>query len=119
MDLGGGRRGVDMGPSAVRIAGVRRAVEGLGFEFEDGGTIAVEAPETRQPADPKARFLDEIADCCARLATEVEARMNGGAFPLVVGGDHSIAIGTVAGIASHFHAKEEKIGLIWFDAHGM
>ncbi len=118
MDLGGGRRGVDMGPSAVRIAGVRGAVESLGFEFVDHGNLEVVAPESRIPADPKARFLDEISDACTRLANDVEERMAEGDFPLIVGGDHSIAIGTVSGIASHFHKQDEKIGLIWFDAHG-
>ncbi|MDF1839612.1 MAG: arginase [Planctomycetota bacterium] len=118
MDLGGGRRGVDMGPSAVRIAGVKKAVESLGFEFVDHGNVDVVAPESRVPDDPKARFLDEIADACTRLANDVEARMDEGDFPLVVGGDHSIAIGTVSGIASHYHKKDEKVGLIWFDAHG-
>ncbi len=118
MDLGGGHRGVDMGPSAVRIAGVRKAVERMGYTFKDHGNVSVEAPQTREPLDPKARFLDEIADCCARLAKEVEERMDAGDFPVVVGGDHSIAIGTVSGISSHYHQKGEKIGLIWFDAHG-
>ncbi|MEZ5976114.1 MAG: arginase [Planctomycetota bacterium] len=118
MDLGGGRRGVDMGPSAVRIAGVRGAVERLGYGYRDYGNVPVEAPESREPDDPKARFLDEIADCCGRLAQQVETRMQAGEFPIVVGGDHSIAIGTVAGVSSHFHKRGEKIGLIWFDAHG-
>ncbi|MBL4771349.1 MAG: arginase [Planctomycetes bacterium] len=118
MDLGGGRRGVDMGPSAVRIAGVKKAVENLGIEFVDHGNVEVIAPESRVPEDPKARFLDEISDACTRLANDVEERMAEGDFPLVVGGDHSIAIGTVSGIASHFHKQDKKIGLIWFDAHG-
>ncbi|MFT4647505.1 MAG: arginase [Planctomycetota bacterium] len=118
MDLGGGRRGVDMGPNAVRIAGVKRAVERLGFGFVDHGNLPVVEPETRVPADPKARFLEEISDACTRLANEVETRLDEGDFPLVVGGDHSIAIGTVSGIASHFHKSDQKIGLIWFDAHG-
>ncbi|MCP5020560.1 MAG: arginase [bacterium] len=118
MDLGGGRRGVDMGPSAVRIAGVKAAVESLGLELVDHGNIEVVAPESRVPDDPNARFLDEISDACTRLANDVEERMASGDFPLVVGGDHSIAIGTVSGIASHFHKQGKKIGLIWFDAHG-
>ncbi|MCA9002048.1 MAG: arginase [Planctomycetes bacterium] len=118
MDLGGGRRGVDMGPSAVRIAGVKHAVESLGLEFVDHGNVEVVAPESRIPEDPNARFLEEIADACTRLAADVEQRMGEGDFPLVVGGDHSIAIGTVSGIASHYHKQNEKVGLIWFDAHG-
>lgn len=117
MDLGGGRRGVDMGPSAMRIAGLERAVRSLGLDFEDLGTVAVDAPERRDPRDPKARFLSEIAACCRELRREVEGVLEGGTFPLVIGGDHSIAVGTVAGISSHHHAKGEKVGLIWFDAH--
>jgi len=117
MDLGGGRRGVDMGPSAMRIAGLERAVRSLGLEFEDLGNVEVHSPERRDPRDPRARFLNEIAACCRALRGEVEQILVDGAFPLVIGGDHSIAVGTVAGISSHYHARNEKIGLIWFDAH--
>lgn len=117
MDLGGGRRGVDMGPSAMRIAGLERAVRSLGLDFEDLGNVEVHAPERRDPRNPKARFLNEIADCCRSLRGEVEDVLASGSFPLVIGGDHSIAVGTVAGISSHYHAKQQRIGLIWFDAH--
>lgn len=118
MDLGGGRRGVDMGPSAFRIAGAERAARALGYDWVDRGNVAVREPETTEPEDPKARFLTEIADCCVRLRTEVERMKDEGHLPLVVGGDHSIAAGTVAGISSYHHKKGESIGLIWFDAHG-
>jgi arginase len=118
MDLGGGRRGVDMGPSALRIAGVEAAIRRLGHGFADLGNVLVQDPASSEPRDPQARFLDEIADCCRRLRSRVEELLAGGRFPLVVGGDHSIAVGTVAGIASFHHARGEKIGLIWFDAHG-
>jgi arginase len=118
MDLGGGRRGVDMGPSALRIAGVEDAVRSLGHSFEDLGNVGVSAPESRQVADPRARFLPEIARCCRRLRARVERVLDAGGFPLVVGGDHSIACGTVGGIASWHQRRGERIGLIWFDAHG-
>ncbi|MCP3914757.1 MAG: arginase [bacterium] len=118
MDLGGGRRGVDMGPSAIRIAGLESAVRKLGIEFEDHGNVGVLEPESLVPNDPKARFLKEIADCCDRLSQKVLGLLEEGRFPLVVGGDHSIACGTVAGISTHHHRKGERIGLIWFDAHG-
>ena len=118
MDLGGGRRGVDMGPSAIRIAGLEDGVRRLGLEFEDRGNVAVPQPESREPLDPKARFLKEIQRCCKRLRARVERVLEEGAFPLVVGGDHSIAIGTVAAISSHYHHRGKRIGLIWFDAHG-
>jgi len=118
MDLGGGRRGVDMGPSALRIAGIESGVRGLGLEFEDRGNVPVREPASRQPPNPRARFLDEIAECCRALRGRVEGILEDGAFPLVVGGDHSIACGTVAAISSFHHRRKAKIGLIWFDAHG-
>ncbi len=117
MDLGGGLRGVDMGPSAIRLAGLRRAVERLGVPFEDLGNVPVQRPETRDPGDPKARFLREITHCCKRLRDRVKLMLEQERFPLVVGGDHSIAVGTVAGVSSHYGAQSKKIGLIWFDAH--
>mgnify|MGYP001593436996 CR=1 FL=1 len=118
MDLGGGRRGVDMGPSAMRIAGLEDGVRRLGLEYEDRGNLGVPQPESREAKNPRARFLFEIANCCRRLRGRVERVLDEGAFPLVVGGDHSIAIGTVAAISSHYHRRAQKIGLIWFDAHG-
>jgi arginase len=118
MDLGGGRRGVDMGPSAIRIAGLEEGVRGLGLNFVDRGNVPVREPSSRTPKNPKARFLDEIAECCRHLRTKVEGIVDAGEFPVVIGGDHSIACGTVAGISSHFHKKKKKVGLIWFDAHG-
>jgi len=117
MDLGGGRRGVDMGPSAIRIADLERQVRALGFDFQDLGNVPILEPESLEPKNPRARFLSEIADCCRRLRARVETILEEGALPLVIGGDHSIACGTVAGISSHYHRRGEKIGLVWFDAH--
>jgi arginase len=118
MDLGGGRRGVDMGPSAMRIAGIEAGVRALGLGFEDRGNVPVPEPTSRVPRNPKARFLEEIAAACAELRRRVESALADGRFPVVVGGDHSIACGTIAGISSHYHRQKKKIGLIWFDAHG-
>lgn len=118
MDLGGGRRGVDMGPSAMRIADVGPEVRSMGLDFEDHGNVEVREPESAEPADESARFLPEIADCCVRLRHKVEALLEDDRFPLVVGGDHSIAVGTIAGLTSHYHKRDERVGLIWFDAHG-
>jgi arginase len=118
MDLGGGRRGVDMGPSAVRIAGLEEGVRRLGLEFVDLGNVPVPEPETRLPRDPRARFAEEIAECCRALRARVESVLEEGAFPVVIGGDHSIACGTVAALSSFHHRRGERIGLIWFDAHG-
>ena len=117
MDLGGGLRGVDMGPSAMRIAGIEQGVRDLGLSFVDAGNVPVPRPESRQPRDPKARFLAEIAHCCGRLRKRVQVLLDDGDFPLVVGGDHSIACGTIAAISSWHLARNEEIGLIWVDAH--
>lgn len=118
MDLGGGRRGVDMGPSAIRIADIERRVREMGIGFTDYGNVHVAEPESMEPVEQKARFLAEIAECCGRLRARVEALLVEGCLPLVVGGDHSIACGTVAGISSYYHGRDERIGLVWFDAHG-
>jgi len=118
MDLGGGRRGVDMGPSAIRIAGLEDGIRRLGLSYEDRGNLAVPAPESREPRDPRARFLGEISRACQRLRVKVEKVLEDGVFPLVFGGDHSIAVGTVAAISSYHHRRNQRIGLIWFDAHG-
>jgi arginase len=118
MDLGGGRRGVDMGPSALRIAGIEAAIRGMGLGFEDLGNVHVEQPESHAPERSDARFLDEIVTSCEKLRDCVTDSMNRGLFPIVVGGDHSIACGTVAGVSNHLADKGGKLGLLWFDAHG-
>jgi len=118
MDLGGGRRGVDMGPSALRISGLARDIRAMGIEYEDLGNVPVAQIEAREPDNPKARFVEEISRCCKDLRDRVTAILRQGGFPLVVGGDHSIAVGTVSAISSWHHARGERIGLIWFDAHG-
>jgi arginase len=118
MDLGAGRRGVDMGPSAIRIAGVDESLRQLGYVVEDDGDVGVPAPETRAPGDENARYLEPIYHVCNRLRLRVRRALEHGETPVVLGGDHSIAIGTISGVAEHFHARQEKIGLIWVDAHG-
>jgi len=118
MDLGAGRRGVDMGPSAIRIAGVNDALRSLGYQVEDDGDVGVPAPETREPGDQSARYLEPIYHVCNRLRLRVRRALDQGDVPVVLGGDHSIAIGTVSGVSEHFHDKGEKVGLIWVDAHG-
>jgi len=117
MDLGAGRRGVDMGPSAIRIAGVRQALQRLGFEVEDAGDVAVPAPETRDPGLTNARYLEPIYHVCNRLRLRVRRTLEASEIPVVLGGDHSIAMGTVSGVSEFFHDRNEKIGLIWVDAH--
>lgn len=117
VDLGAGRRGVDMGPSALRIAGVRERLERLGYGVVDLGDLPVRIFESAEEGDPSARFLTEIADLNRRLAERVRSVLESGALPLVLGGDHSISIGTVAGAAAWARASDEEIGLLWFDAH--
>ncbi|MFN7544785.1 MAG: arginase [Acidobacteriota bacterium] len=117
MDLGAGRRGVDMGPSAVRAASLHARLAALGYELEDLGNIDVVQPESIGAKPSSARFLPEIAASCARLARLVERAASNGQFPLVLGGDHSIAAGTIAGLARHYRKTKQQIGLIWIDAH--
>jgi arginase len=118
LDLGAGRRGVDMGASALRVAGVSRRVAELGFEVEDCGDLEVEIPERHNPGDPKLKYLAEIRDTCEKLRDRVGSILEAGALPVVLGGDHSIAMGTIAGVSGFHAARNQKVGLIWFDAHG-
>lgn len=114
MDLGQMRRGVDMGPSALRAAHLERRIEALGHNLQDLGDIDVPEVETRKLRDPQLRYLDEIVRACETLAKKVEKVAKQGHFPLVVGGDHSIVMGTMAGLV---RAKGPQ-GLIYVDAHG-
>jgi arginase len=117
MDLGAGRRGVDMGPSALRVAGLDEKIASLGYEVEDLGNIVVDQPENLPVGAENARYLPQIGHTCARLAEMVRQAAENGRVPLVLGGDHSVAMGTVAGMATHFREHGERIGLIWIDAH--
>ncbi len=118
MDLGASRRGVDMGPSALRVAGLQARIKQLGHQVEDIGNISVKQPEEMSYGEKRAKYLAEIADACKDLATIVEKTLDENMLPVVLGGDHSIAAGSLSGVASHFKKKEKKIGLIWLDAHG-
>jgi arginase len=117
MDLGAGRRGVDMGPSAVRLANLHERLATLGYTVEDLGNVPVKQPESLPPGPQKAKYLPEIAHTCQRLAEQVERAASEEKVPLVLGGDHSIAIGTVAGMSRHCADRGAKLGLIWIDAH--
>jgi arginase len=117
MDLGAGRRGVDMGPSALRVADLNRKLASLGYEVDDLGNIAVDQPETAPMGSERARYLSQIAHTCERLAELVEKQAGQGRVPLVLGGDHSAAIGTIAGMASFFRKRGQKMGVVWIDAH--
>ncbi len=118
MDLGASRRGVDMGPSALRVAGLQSRLKQLGRQVEDIGNIPVKQPEEQHYGEKNAKYLDEIAETCKGLAEIVRKSLDEDLFPLVLGGDHSIAVGTTAGVAAHFHKQSKRVGLIWLDAHG-
>lgn len=117
LDLGANRRGVDMGPSAIRIAGIAERLHHIGHKVMDEGDINIVAPEVQQIEDQKLKYLPEITKSVTSLADAVTETLNNGHFPLVLGGDHSIAIGTIGGVARHLHQKNEKLGVIWIDAH--
>lgn len=114
MDLGQGRRGVDMGPSAIRYANAIERLEGLGYQVKDLGDIQVPTVEERRADDSNLRCLKEVCHVNTELAGRVSEIIKEGRFPLVFGGDHSIAIGTIAGVAEH----KKNLGVIWYDAHG-
>ena len=118
LDLGASRRGTDAGPSAFRIARLRDAVSRLGYKISGETDIPVPMMETRQLEDSNARFKDEILSVCVQLAEQTRDILGSGATPLVIGGDHSIAMGTVSGVSAHCRKESNKVGLIWFDAHG-
>lgn len=117
LDLGAGRRGVDMGPSALRLAGLNAKLESLGYTVEDLGNVAVAQQESTPAGRENAKYLHQIAKTCESLAAKVEAILKDGKFPLVLGGDHSVAAGSVSGISHHFRQKRDNVGLIWIDAH--
>jgi len=113
LDLGQGRRGVDMGPSAIRYAGLEERLVGLGYVVRDHGNVETAVPEATTVQDERARFLPEIKETCARIAAKVVEEASNGAVPLVLGGDHSVALGTLGGLASLHGAG----GVLWVDAH--
>src|SRR5512143_1687482 len=117
LDLGQSRRGVDMGPSAVRVAGLEARLEAIGHKVEDAGNIAVAIAEQRKEGDPRAKYLKEITATCTKHAELVLKTLEAGKVPLSLGGDHSIAVGTVSGVAEFYRRQNQKVGLIWIDAH--
>ncbi|HMK29997.1 MAG TPA: arginase [Terriglobales bacterium] len=117
LDLGQSRRGVDMGPSAVRVAGLEARLESLGHKVEDAGNIAVAIAEQKKEGNPRAKYLKEITSTCTKEAELVVKTLEAGEVPLVLGGDHSVAVGTVSGVAEFYRRKQQKVGLLWIDAH--
>jgi arginase len=117
MDLGAGRRGVDMGPSALRIAGIREKLESLGYRVSDQGDVAIRIQERQKIVNPSLRYLEEIVRTSGKLAKKVKRSLDLGHFPLCIGGDHSMALGSIAGIAAFCRETNRRPGVIWIDAH--
>jgi arginase len=114
MDHGAGRRGVDMGPSAIRHAGLQDMLRRLGHEVRDAGDIDIPVAESVEVREKSLRFIDEILASCRQLADIVEQSARAGSVPLVLGGDHSVAMGTLGGLTR----VADRVGVLWFDAHG-
>ena len=114
LDLGAGRRGVDMGPSAIRYAGLEDRLQELGIDCDDWGNVETVVAEATASGSPQARFLAQIKETCERIARAVARAVEQGRTPIVLGGDHSIALGTLGGLAS-VHGPG---GVLWLDAHG-
>ncbi len=117
MDLGADRRGVDMGPSAIRIAGMYEELEVLGYHVQDLGDIPIFSKERQKIINPKLKYLDEIVRTSCLLAEKVEKSLQQGHFPLCIGGDHSMAIGSIAGASAFCASTQKTLGVIWIDAH--
>jgi arginase len=117
LDMGASRRGVDMGPSAMRVAGLEARLKALGHQVTDGGNIRVEIAETQASGNVNARYLKQIAETCTRTAEAVVKTLEEGMTPLVLGGDHSLAAGSVSGVAEFYRRQGLKIGVLWIDAH--
>jgi arginase len=118
LDLGGGRRGVDMGPSALRIAGIGERLTAMGWVVVDKGDLAAPIPETQAERDPRKKYVREIARVCQKLYQQVYQAHEESALPLVLGGDHSLAAGSVGASADFAAARDGEIGVLWVDAHG-
>lgn len=117
LGYGASMAGVDMGPAALRVARLNQRIARLGYSVQDLGDMRLERPKTFPEVDDKLKYVREISNACEQLAKEVEAILEANQLPLILGGDHSIAIGSFAGVASHYKKQDQTVGLIWFDAH--
>jgi arginase len=117
LDLGGNRRGVDMGPSAFRIAGLGERIAALGHKVVDKGDLVTPIPEIKAEGDPTKRYIRDIARVCQKLFQASAACLESGGLPLVLGGDHSLAAGSVSAAADFARRQEKPLGLLWIDAH--
>lgn len=117
IDLGQERRGVDMGPSAVRAAGLNHVLKSLGHHVEDAGNIYVKLPEEQHFGDRRAKYLKEIAETSQEVAHRIYQILEVGYFPVSLGGDHSMSIGTQAGVSKFYRDRDQAVGVLWIDAH--
>jgi arginase len=117
LGFGSSMAGVDIGPAALRVARLNQRIAQLGYEVRDLGDMRIARPEALTEAAEKPKHLREISQACADLSVEVHNMLTAGEIPLTLGGDHSIAIGSISGVSSFFREREEQVGLIWFDAH--
>ncbi len=119
LDFGASRHGSDMGPSAIRLAGIKERLESLGHTISNHSDIfSVSPQEYEQVGNPKAKYLKPISNACTKLAERVENICNEGDFPLILGGDHSIALGSIAGVSAFAKKNKKKLGVLYVDAHG-
>jgi arginase len=117
LGYGASMAGVDIGPAALRVARLNQRIARLGYSVHDLGDMRLERPQSLPEIDEKLKYVREISNACEQVAIEVEGILNSEQFPVIIGGDHSIAIGSFAGAASYYKKKNETLGLIWFDAH--
>jgi arginase len=117
LGYGASMAGVDMGPAALRVARLKHRITALGYTVRDLGDMRLDRPEVSPEEHDKLKYVDLINGACEQLADQVEQILTAGQLPIVLGGDHSIAIGSFAGVASYYKKQEQQIGLIWFDAH--
>ena len=117
LGYGASMAGVDMGPAALRVARLNQRIARLGYLVQDLGDLQLERPRRFPGVDEKLKYVREISNACEQLAKEVEAILEANELPLIIGGDHSIAIGSFSGVVSHFKKQDQNVGLVWFDAH--
>src|ERR1041384_5938576 len=117
LSYGQSQAGVHLGPAAIRVAGLAERIAMLGYVVNDRGDLPIEKPRSRPKPEDKAKYLPEIYEACERLASQTESIVDANELPITIGGDHSIAIGSLAGVVKAFRKRDERLGLIYFDAH--
>ena len=117
LGFGAGKQGVELGPAAMRLIKLQQRIHELGYQVNDYGDISIASPSKPSTSNNHPKYLKEILAACRDLSLAVENILNNGECPLVLGGDHSVAIGSLSGVSSYFHQHQESLGLIWFDAH--